>query len=121
MADAQIGGGNPGVFHVTNVALHVLNALLLFAFLRIATSFDGLRMSRWRSAAVAALFAIHPLHVESVAWVTERKDLLFAFPPVDLAAINAQERHYPAVARKSATTVASATGRAARSASRRRA
>ena len=70
MADAQIGGADPAVYHQTNLGLHVLNTLLLFAFLRIATGF------RWRSAAVAALFAIHPLHVESVAWVTERKDVL---------------------------------------------
>lgn len=70
MADAQIGGGSPLVFHLTNVVLHVANVLLLFAFLRLATG------SRWRSAFVALLFAIHPLHVESVAWVTERKDVL---------------------------------------------
>ena len=70
MTDAQIGGGSPAVFHLTNVGLHVLNTLLLFAFLRLATRF------RWRSAFVALLFAIHPLHAESVAWVTERKDVL---------------------------------------------
>lgn len=70
MADAQVGGNDASIYHVTNVVLHVLNTLLLFGFLRIATGY------RWRSAAVALLFAIHPLHVESVAWVTERKDVL---------------------------------------------
>lgn len=70
MIDAQLGGGSPGVFHATNVLLHLANTLLLFLFLQIVTGF------RWRSAAVAALFALHPLHVESVAWVAERKDVL---------------------------------------------
>ena len=70
MADAQLGGANPAVFHLTNVGLHILNTLLLFAFLLLETG------KRWASASVALLFAIHPLHVESVAWVTERKDVL---------------------------------------------
>jgi len=70
MADAKIGGGGAAAFHVTNVALHILNTILLFVFLRLATG------HRWRSGAVALLFAIHPLHVESVAWITERKDVL---------------------------------------------
>ncbi len=73
MADAQIGGSDAGLFHLTNVLFHVFNALLLFAFLRSVTGYW------WRSAAVAALFAIHPLHVESVAWITERKDVLSTF------------------------------------------
>ncbi len=73
MLDANIGGGKPGAFHVTNVVLHVLNTLLLFAFLRRSTR------QTWPSAVVAALFALHPLHVESVAWVTERKDVLSTF------------------------------------------
>jgi tetratricopeptide (TPR) repeat protein len=55
---------------VVNVALHAANSLLLFVVLRRMTG------SRWRSAAVAALFAVHPLHVESVAWIAERKDVL---------------------------------------------
>lgn len=70
MADAQIGGADPAVYHATNVALHIVNTLLLFAFLNLSTGY------RWRAAAVAGLFALHPLHVESVAWVTERKDVL---------------------------------------------
>lgn len=61
---------NAGVYHRTNVIIHVLNTLLLFVVL---SSLTGLR---WRSAMVATLFAVHPLHVESVAWVSERKDVL---------------------------------------------
>lgn len=72
MADVQFFGMNPGRHHLINVALHMVNTLLLFQLLcRITGAF-------WRSAAVAALFAIHPLHVESVAWVAERKDVLSA-------------------------------------------
>ncbi len=70
MLDATLGGGWPGVFHATNVALHAANVLLLFHVLSRMTRFRG------RSACVAALFAVHPLHVESVAWVVERKDVL---------------------------------------------
>ena len=72
MADYQIGGLNPMVFHITNVILHLANALLLVLVLsRITGSF-------WRSAFVGALFALHPQHVESVAWISERKDVLSA-------------------------------------------
>lgn len=60
----------PGVYHVTNLVLHLANTVLLFVLLVRLTG------SRWRGAFVAALFAIHPLHVESVAWVAERKDVL---------------------------------------------
>jgi tetratricopeptide (TPR) repeat protein len=56
--------------HAVNVALHAVNALLLFLLLRDMTG------AVWRSAVVAAVFAVHPLHVESVAWITERKDML---------------------------------------------
>jgi hypothetical protein len=61
------------VMHTTNVLLHIANVLLLYGFLRLATR------SGWRSALVAALFAVHPLRVESVAWITERKDVLSGF------------------------------------------
>ncbi|MEX0701154.1 MAG: hypothetical protein WD069_03585 [Planctomycetales bacterium] len=57
-------------FHATNVALHLANVLLLYFVLRSMTGND------WRGAAVAGLFAVHPLHVESVAWIAERKDVL---------------------------------------------
>ena len=70
MADVEIFGMDPAGHHFVNVALHVLNALLLFLLLRHMTG------RRTESAFVALLFAIHPLHVESVAWVAERKDLL---------------------------------------------
>lgn len=59
-----------GIFHITNAVLHIANTLLLFAMLFSMTG------ARWRSAFVAALFALHPLHAESVAWVSERKDVL---------------------------------------------
>ena len=73
MADYQFFGMESGWHHLTNVWLHALNALLLFAVLKRMTR------ARWPSALVAFLFALHPLHVESVAWVAERKDVLSAF------------------------------------------
>ena len=72
MLDCQWFGLQSGWHHVTNALLHALASLLLFAFLRRATH------ARWPSAFVAALFALHPLHVESVAWIAERKDVLSA-------------------------------------------
>ncbi len=73
MVDCQLYGSNAGMHHLTNILLHLVNILLLFVLLtRLTGSF-------WRSAVVAALFALHPLHVESVAWVSERKDVLSAF------------------------------------------
>src|ERR1035441_897264 len=73
MLDAQLFGLRPGWHHLTSLLFHATNAVLLFLLLQ--------RMTRapWRSAAVATLFALHPLHVESVAWVAERKDVLSAF------------------------------------------
>jgi hypothetical protein len=70
MADAQIFGGRPFGFHLTNLLLHILNTLLLFFFLRKVTG------KLWQSAFAASLFALHPLHVESVAWIAQRKDVL---------------------------------------------
>lgn len=70
MLDAQFYGLNPGGHHLTNVVLHGATAVLLFLVLRNMTG------ALWRSAFVAAVFAIHPLRVESVAWVAERKDVL---------------------------------------------
>ena len=70
MTDCQLYGLNPRWHHLTSVALHALNAVLLFLLLARMTH------APWRSAFVAALFALHPLHVESVAWVAERKDVL---------------------------------------------
>jgi len=73
MADCQFFGGRPGAMHLTNLALHVANSLLLFLLFRSMTG------ALWRSAFLAAVFALHPLHVESVAWVAERKDVLSTF------------------------------------------
>lgn len=73
MLDCQFFGLHSGMHHLTNVVFHALAALMLFAFLLRATG------ARWPSAFVAFVFALHPLHVESVAWVTERKDVLNAF------------------------------------------
>ena len=70
MIDCQIYGLRPGGHHFTNVVVHNLAAVLLFLALWRLTGY------LWRSAFVAAVFAIHPLRVESVAWVAERKDLL---------------------------------------------
>ena len=73
MLDAQLYGLHAGGFHLTNLLLHAANTLLLFAWLRRATG------ALWPAAGTAFLFAAHPLHVESVAWVTERKDVLSTF------------------------------------------
>jgi protein O-mannosyl-transferase len=73
MLDCQLYGLHPGLHHLTNLLLHMANALLLYLLLKRMTK------SRWPSACVAALFALHPLHVESVSWVAERKDVLSAF------------------------------------------
>ncbi len=70
MLDVQLFGMRPGWLHLVNVLFHALNTLLLLAALAVLTG------AFWRSALVAALFALHPLHVESVAWVAERKDML---------------------------------------------
>ena len=70
MLDVQLYGMQAGGHHLTNLVLHVLNTLLLFGVLHRMTGAVG------RSGFVAALFAVHPLHVESVAWVAERKDVL---------------------------------------------
>jgi protein O-mannosyl-transferase len=70
MGDCQLYGLNPAGHHLTNLLFHTINTLLLFLLLQRMTG------SLWRSACVAALFAWHPLHVESVAWASERKDVL---------------------------------------------
>ena len=71
--DCQIYGLKPFGHHFTNLFFHIANSLLLFGLLRRMTG------ATWASAFVAALFAWHPTHVESVAWVSERKDVLSAF------------------------------------------
>src|SRR5438128_3475034 len=72
MLDCQLHGLQPGAHHFTNVLLHTIAVILLFLVLH------GMTGPLWRSAFVAALFAIHPLHVESVASISERKDVLSA-------------------------------------------
>ena len=68
--DCQVFGMKPGAMHLVSAGFHVANTVLLFLVLRALTG------AFWRSALVAALFGLHPLHVESVAWVSERKDVL---------------------------------------------
>jgi tetratricopeptide (TPR) repeat protein len=71
--DYELFGLDPAGYHATNLALHVANTLLIFALLRWMTG------DTWPSACVAGLFGVHPLHVESVAWIAERKDVLSTF------------------------------------------
>lgn len=71
--DTQLFGTDAWGYHLTNVVLHAANAILLYAVLVAMTGYA------WRSGFVAALFAVHPLHVESVAWISERKDVLSTF------------------------------------------
>src|ERR1022692_3723237 len=73
MLDAQVFGRKVGPQHLVCVGFHIGNSLVLFFLLRRMTG------ALWRSSLVAALFALHPLHVESVAWASERKDVLSAF------------------------------------------
>lgn len=73
MLDCQIFGLWAGGHHLTSLFFHIVNTLLLFFLFRKMTGND------WQSAFMAALFALHPLHVQSVAWVSERKDVLSAF------------------------------------------
>ena len=73
MLDVEMYGMDAGRHHLTNMLFHIANSLLLFVILKQIT------VAKWRSAIVAALFALHPLHVESVVWIAERKDLLSTF------------------------------------------
>ncbi|MCD4735271.1 MAG: hypothetical protein K8R53_04460, partial [Bacteroidales bacterium] len=70
MLDCQLYGLNPSMHHITNLILHIINCLLLFLL------FKGITGAVWKSAFIAALFALHPINVESVAWVAERKNVL---------------------------------------------
>jgi len=78
MIDCQLFGLRPGGHHFTNVLLHTTAAVLLFLILAELTESPSRTGTIWASGFVAALFAIHPLHVESVAWIAERKDVLSA-------------------------------------------
>jgi tetratricopeptide (TPR) repeat protein len=92
MADLALFGLEPAGHHLVSLILHAVNASLLFTLLSSLTG------RVWRSMAVAALFAVHPLRVESVAWVAERKDLLAAL--FSLGALLAYERHVRAPGRR---------------------
>jgi tetratricopeptide (TPR) repeat protein len=70
MLDSQLFGRDPGRFHLVNIFIHIANTLLVFIVLRKMTE------ALWPSFFVAAAFALHPMHVESVAWIAERKDVL---------------------------------------------
>jgi tetratricopeptide (TPR) repeat protein len=94
MVDCQLYGLNPGGHHWSSLFLHVANTLLLFLLFQRTTG------ALWRSAVVAALFAWHPLRVESVAWAAERKDVLSAF--FFLLTLWAYVRHAEAQSRESA-------------------
>ncbi|HXY78389.1 MAG TPA: hypothetical protein VEH47_06205 [Candidatus Acidoferrales bacterium] len=102
--DGQMYGLNPAGYHTTNILLHAASAVLLFLILESAT---GLA---WRSLAVAALFALHPINVESVAWIAERKNVLsMLFFLLALAAYGWYARR-PGVGRYLAVTVAYCLG-----------
>jgi Flp pilus assembly protein TadD len=73
MTDVSLFGLDPGSHHLTSLVVHIVNTLLLFLLL------EGMTGSAWPSAAVAAMFGVHPLHVESVVWIAERKDVLATF------------------------------------------
>ncbi len=73
MLDCQLFGLNPGMHHITNLILHIASSILLFLVFKQMTG------ALWRSAFLAALFALHPINVESVAWIAERKNVLSAF------------------------------------------
>ncbi|HEY0512079.1 MAG TPA: hypothetical protein VGH73_09255 [Thermoanaerobaculia bacterium] len=108
MLDCQLFGLDPAGHHATSLLLHLANVLLLFAALRRMTG------AVWRSAAVAALFAVHPTHVESVAWVAERKDVLSAL--FWILAMAAYERYArrPSLGRYLPVALAMALGLAAK-------
>jgi tetratricopeptide (TPR) repeat protein len=104
MLDCQLWGLRAGGHHVTNIVLHTIAVVLLFLVLRQLTG------SVWRSAFVAAIFAIHPLRVESVAWISERKDVLSAvFFMLTLGAYARYARH-PSVDRYSIMSALFALG-----------
>ncbi len=92
MIDTELYGTGPSGYHLTNILLHALNVALLFWILVRMTG------SVWRSALVAALFAAHPLRVESVAWIAARKDVLSGF--FFLASLLAYVRHVERPARR---------------------
>jgi tetratricopeptide (TPR) repeat protein len=104
MLDVSLFGVNPAAHHLENVAWHAANSVLLFLFLQRATKAWG------KSLFVAALFALHPLHVESVAWIVERKDLLSTFFGLACFAMYARYAERPSFARYAAVFALLALG-----------
>jgi len=104
MLDISLFGMNPGMHHATNVLLHIANTVLLFLFLR---RFTG---ALWPSALVAGLFGTHPLRVESVAWIAERKDVLSTLFWILTLWAYLEYTRKPAVARYVATLLLFAAG-----------
>ena len=100
MLDCQVFGLNPGPHHLVNVGLHAINAALLFLL------FFNLTGGFWRSALTAAIFAVHPLRVESVAWIAERRDVLSGL--FSLITLLAYVRYTRARSRKLYVTVLAA-------------
>jgi tetratricopeptide (TPR) repeat protein len=93
LVDAQLFGMNAGGFHLVNVLLHTASVVLLFLALFRMTA------RPWRCAVVAAVFALHPLHVESVAWVAERKDVLSTFLEMLALLLYAKYAEHPTMKR----------------------
>jgi Flp pilus assembly protein TadD len=104
MLDCQLYGLKAGGHHTTNVFLHTIAVLLLF---RVLWQMTG---AVWKSAVVAALFAVHPLHVESVAWVSERKDVLSAVFFLLMLAVYVSYARAPSVTRYLTVAVLFAAG-----------
>ena len=104
MLDCQLYSLNAGAHHATNIILHTMAVLLLFQVLRQMTG------AVWKSAIVAALFAVHPLHVESVAWISERKDVLSAVFFLFMLDAYGRYAHAPSTTRYLAVVVLYAAG-----------
>lgn len=80
MLDVEIWGLRPGLHAATNVAIHIVNSMLLYGLFSRALPFSQVSVpQRWSALVAALLFALHPMHVESVAWIAQRKDVLCAF------------------------------------------
>jgi tetratricopeptide (TPR) repeat protein len=104
MLDCQLYGLKAGGHHATNIILHTIAVLVLFWVLRQMTG------AIWKSAIVAALFAVHPLHVESVAWVSERKDVLSAVFFFLMLGAYSRYAHAPSISRYLAVALLYAAG-----------
>jgi len=105
MLDVQLFGLNPGAHLLENAALHALNSVLVFVLFERTTGAFG------RSVLVAALFALHPLHVESVAWIVERKDVLSTCFGLACLISYASYARAPSIGRYVATAIGLALGR----------